>query len=79
LGAGIYIYILLFFKLKKNFPQFCNVTKLAIILFFFLILLCDKTGDHPQEDLAKFGYIPDMKVKMFSNPFYIFGYLLHLL
>jgi len=54
-----------FLKFKIFFPQFCNITKLAIILFFFPILLCDKTGDHPQEDLAKFGYRPDMKVEIF--------------
>jgi hypothetical protein len=24
---------------------------------------CSQTGDHPHEDLAKFGYRPGMKVK----------------
>jgi hypothetical protein len=28
---------------------------------------------HPQEDLAKFGYRPTMKVENFKNPLY-FGY-----
>jgi hypothetical protein len=26
------------------------------ILFYFLILWCSHIGDHPQEELAKFGY-----------------------
>jgi hypothetical protein len=38
-----------FFLIFKIFFQFCNVAKL--------------TGDHPQEDLAKFGYRPEMKMK----------------
>jgi hypothetical protein len=32
-------------------------------------LLCDITGVHPQEDLAKFGYRPDMKVEFFLESF----------
>jgi len=31
--------------------------------FLFSILWCCQTGDHPQEDLAKFGYRSGMKVK----------------
>jgi hypothetical protein len=32
---------------------------------FFQFLWCSQTGAHQQkEDLAKFGYRPDMKVKM---------------
>jgi len=38
-------------------------------------LLPNLTSNHPQEDLAKFGYRPDMKVVIFRNAF-IFGYLL---
>jgi hypothetical protein len=34
--------------------------------FFPPNLLCSQTGDHQQEDLAKFGCITDMK---FKNPF----------
>jgi hypothetical protein len=34
-------------------------------------LWCCQTGDHPQEDLAKFGYIPNMKVENFKKPSYI--------
>jgi hypothetical protein len=29
-----------------------------------------QTGDHPQEELAKFGYRPDVKEEVyFNNPF----------
>ncbi len=36
---------------------------------FFFGQICDvaKIGDHPQEDLAKSGYRPYMKVKEFNN------------
>jgi hypothetical protein len=33
------------------FFQFCNVAKVVMILLW--------SDDHPQEDLAKFGYISD--------------------
>jgi hypothetical protein len=35
----------------------------------FFLKICDvaKIGDHPQEDLAKYGYRPYMKVKEFNN------------
>jgi hypothetical protein len=36
-------------------------------LFFFQIFDVAKIGDHPQEDLAKSGYRPYMKVKEFNN------------
>jgi hypothetical protein len=39
--------------------------------FFSSILWCCQTGNHPQEDLAKFGYIPNMKVEKFKKPSYI--------
>jgi hypothetical protein len=32
-----------------------------------------QTGNHPQEDLAKFGYRPDVKVEKIQNLSYIFG------
>ncbi len=35
----------------------------------FQFLWCSQTGDHPQEDLAKFGYKPYLKVENFKNPF----------
>jgi hypothetical protein len=36
---------------------------------FFPILWCSQTGYHPQEDLAKFGHRPNMKVELFKNLF----------
>jgi hypothetical protein len=44
---------------------------------FFPILWCSQTGYHAQEDLAKFGHRPNMKVWKFKNPLY-FGYLFKL-
>jgi len=35
--------------------------------FFEGILLCSLSGNHPYEDLAKFGYKPDMKYKSLNN------------
>jgi hypothetical protein len=36
-------------------------------------IACSQTGDHPQQNVAKFGYTPDMKVeKIIIN----FGYLM---
>jgi hypothetical protein len=35
-----------------------------------------KLAAHPYEDLAKFGYKLDMKVKRTKTPSYIFGYIL---
>jgi hypothetical protein len=36
-------------------------------------IACSQTGDHPQQNVAKFGYTPDMKVeKNIIN----FGYLM---
>jgi len=48
-------------NLVKNYTQkgFC----------FLQFLLCRQTGDHPQEDLAKFGYRSDAKVRNFKNLF----------
>jgi hypothetical protein len=31
--------------------------------FLFPIVSCNQTGHHPQEDLAKYGYGPGIKVK----------------
>jgi hypothetical protein len=49
--------------------------KLGAPGFSFPIMWCSQTGDHPHEDLAKFGYGPGMKVKKikiiplyFGNP-----------
>jgi hypothetical protein len=35
-----------------------------------------QTGDHQQEDLTKYGYRPDMKVKNKLTIILYFGYLL---
>jgi hypothetical protein len=47
--------------------------KLACLQAFFFFppsfFLCSPTGDHSQEDLAKFGNRPEMKVENFKNPF----------
>jgi hypothetical protein len=43
----IYLFIYLFLKIKFN-----KIKK----PLFGLILCCSQTDDHPQENLAKFGY-----------------------
>jgi hypothetical protein len=43
---------------------------------FLSIVWCSRNGDHLQEDLAKFGYKQDMKIKKIQASFYIAGYLL---
>jgi hypothetical protein len=44
------------------------------------ILWCSQSGDHPEKNLAKFGYILDMKIgKRKTESFYILGYLLELI
>jgi hypothetical protein len=46
--------------------------------FFFLNLCCSQSGDDPQEDLAKFGYKLNMKVKFLKHPSLILAtYLNH--
>jgi hypothetical protein len=53
--------------------------------FFFPKGFCDiaKGGNHPKDNLAIFGYIPDMKVereeKKKTESFYIVGYPLELI
>jgi hypothetical protein len=46
--------------------------------FFFCLLPFSnyQTGDHPQEELAKFGYRPDVKEEFFLRILSYFGYLL---
>jgi hypothetical protein len=42
-------------------------------------LLCWESGGHPEDDLARFGYMLDMKsTKKKTESFYILGYLLEL-
>jgi hypothetical protein len=33
-----------------------------------MILQCTQSGDHQENNLAKFGYIIDMKVEIKQNP-----------
>jgi hypothetical protein len=44
-----------------------------------MILWCSQSGHHPENNLAKFGYILDMKVEKKSKSFYVLGYLLELI
>jgi hypothetical protein len=37
--------------------------------FSFQFLLCSQTGNHPHEDLARFGYKPNVKVEKLKNSF----------
>jgi len=58
-----------FFPIRKTtdpFSIYVPVSKGSRV--FFSILWCSQTGDHPQEDSAKFGYRPGMKVKRSKNP-----------
>jgi hypothetical protein len=50
---------------KSNFVK--NYTQKGFC--FLQFLLCRQTGDHPQEDLAKFGYRSEAKVHNFKNIF----------
>jgi hypothetical protein len=50
--------------------------------FLLWILWCSQSGNHPENNLAKFCYILNMKLEKKvkkSWPFYIFGYLLELI
>jgi hypothetical protein len=44
-----------------------------------MILWYSQSGDRPENNLAKSGYVPDMKVekKKKKQSFYILGYLLN--
>jgi hypothetical protein len=37
-------------------------------MVFLSILWCNQSGDHPQEDLDKFGYKQDLKINSFKCP-----------
>jgi hypothetical protein len=39
--------------------------------FFFQFLWCSQTGDHPQEEIAKFGYMSERKVPTLQESSYI--------
>ncbi len=61
-----------FHYLPLSLPAFWQVGTsngcLFVSFFFFLILWCSCTGNHPQEELVKFGYKLEKKVENFSNP-----------
>jgi hypothetical protein len=57
---GIICHLSNFTKLKRNIL----VQKVQIIIFPQLYYV-SQTNDHPQEDLAKFGYRKNVKVKHF--------------
>jgi hypothetical protein len=39
--------------------------------FFEGIFVCNQSGNHPSEDLTKYGYKPDTKVQVLNHPFII--------
>jgi hypothetical protein len=47
--------------------------------FLLRIFWCSQSGNHPENNLAKFGYIIDMKVEKNIGSFYILGYLLEVI
>ncbi len=42
----------------------------VLIMFFSSMLWCSWSDNHPPEDLAKFGYILDIKIKTFKPPLF---------
>ncbi len=48
---------------KSNFKPYCHLG-----LFFFSILWCSWSDNHPKDDLARFGYRLDMKIEKNQNP-----------
>ncbi len=58
------------FKCKKWFLIFNHTW------FLLRILWCSQSDNHPENNLAKFGYIIDMKIRKQTISFYILGYLL---
>jgi hypothetical protein len=42
--------------------------------FLVMILLCSQSDDLPKTNLAKIGYLLDMKVEKKPKAFYILGY-----
>jgi hypothetical protein len=66
---------------RPAFLPYRSVSLFLVLLsarvFFYPILWCSQTGDRPQEDLAKFGHIPHVKVEKFKIYLY-FGYTVEL-
>jgi len=56
-------------KHKKKF----NVKKITIWQNFAFTKTLNQIGNHPYEDLIKFGYNGDMKIIEFKTSLYIFG------
>jgi len=47
--------------------------------FLWRILWCSQSDNHPENNLAKFGYIIDMKIRKKTESFYILSYLLQII
>jgi hypothetical protein len=43
--------------------------------FLLMILWCSQSGDYSENNLAKFGYIIDMKVEFLRNRIFLFSWL----
>jgi hypothetical protein len=64
------IYQTIFFEYFENQRVGVYIYFLIKFLFFSLqILWHSQSGDHPLEDLAKYGYKPNMKLQNFNHPF----------
>jgi hypothetical protein len=48
-----------------------NSHKLCVCVCVCVCFVCHHTGNHPQEELAKFGYKSERKVEKFKIPAYI--------
>ncbi len=59
----------------ESYPSL-SLSSVLFIYFFVAISCCSQSGDDPQQDLAKFGYKKNMKVKKYEKikSFYILGY-----
>jgi hypothetical protein len=58
LQSSVQAYLRGFFPLEKQ---------LFIFIYIFSVLGCSHTGDHPQEEVAKFGYKSEKKVEKFKE------------
>jgi len=61
-------FLFYFFNWKKIQKELASQVVYFYFYFFNFSNLLDRwVGDHPQEDLAKFGYMSKMRVEKFSN------------
>jgi hypothetical protein len=67
------------FCFKSKVPGILNAHWYSSTGFLSRILWCSQSGNHSQINLAKFGYILDMKVGNKTESCYILGYLLELI